>query len=508
MLSLLLCLTALPAFPQEPPVLRTWNVSAALFGYVGFALLADVDGDGDPELLLGDPAFSPPSPSNAGRVRVVSSSGPVLFEHVGTAAHQRLGNAVAPVGDVNGDGDADYLVGASPIRPARIHSGADGALLFEAPAAAQDAAALGDVDQDGFDDFLLARIPQVTFYLGGSFHVRQTFTTPLDAAFFGARVLVLGDVDADGFPDFAVAALGEGFKISPPGEVFVYSGRTGAELHRIAGNDQNDRFGEHMAAPGDVTGDGIPDLVVGTAIPFLALGRLTYLDGATGTRLVPSALGGAIVDLDAAGDVNGDGFPDLVHGLDDLFSDATRVVDGHARTLLLERPQGPFDLVAGGGHDWNDDTFPDFLVARPDRIELLSGAPPRTEIQGQPCGTILGRAPRIGATGAPTLGQPYPLHLSDVPPFAPAVLRIGPFGPGALAPAAGLRGCAFPGPKQAQFAVLTEKIGPGRGAATVAFAIPADPSLLDLRFSAQWTVLAPGGQPLASTRVLRARIGP
>ncbi|HEX6885127.1 MAG TPA: VCBS repeat-containing protein [Planctomycetota bacterium] len=497
-----------PSGAQEPPVLRTWEVSATLFGFTAFDVLGDVDGDGDPELLVGDAGYSTAGLSLRGRMRVLASSGAVLFEHLGTVPNQILGSFARPVGDVDGDGREDYMESGRPVDPARIRSGASGAVLFTASLGAQDAAGLGDLDGDGLDDFALGRLGQVRLFRGGSFQIHATIAAPPETFDFGARVLALGDVDGDGACDLAIGALGEGHKISPPGEVLVHSGRTGALLHRVPGHDQNDHFGQHMAAPGDLTGDGVGELVVGTSVPFLAHGRLTFLDGPTGVALAPSPLGEASEGLDASGDVNGDGLPDLVRGARGAFTSPTiRVEEGVTGEVLFAGPRGPFDLVAGGAHDWNGDTFPDFLLARTSRIELLSGAPPRTAVAGAPCFTALAREPRIGATGAPALGQPYRLHLADVPPFVPAVLRLALDTPGNLA-APGARGCALLGPALAEIPVVTAKIGPNRGAATVLIPIPADPALLDQRLAAQWRVLDSTGRVVARTRVLRPRVGP
>ncbi len=87
------------------------------------------------------------------------------------------------------------------------------------------------------------------------------------------------------------------------------------------------------------------------------------------------------------------------------------------------------------------------------------------------------------------------------------MLRISVLGITQKSPEVGLRGCTFLSETSARFRVTTQKIAPGRGAATVELPIPPNPALQGLRFSAQWTVLDPRGRPLALTRILRPTIG-
>lgn len=234
---------------QEPEVLRIWNVRTT-----GLNLMPDIDGDGHPELLAGDRLFSPPE--LAGVLRVLSSSGELLFEHVGASRLFGMGAASAAVGDVNGDGIPDYM-GSGVF--GQIFSGQDGSLLFAHPARASDALALGDVDRDGFEDFLLGSSNRVFFYRGGSFELSQVIVPPPHTASFGEKIVSMGDIDGDAFVDFAIGAPDASMKGSPPGEVFVYSGREGALLYRLVGEVLTDNLGRTLEAPGDLTGDGIKD---------------------------------------------------------------------------------------------------------------------------------------------------------------------------------------------------------------------------------------------------------
>jgi hypothetical protein len=490
---------------QEPEVLRTWSVTRITV----LNLMPDIDGDGNPELLAGNHIFSTPEINSAGVLRVLSSSGNILFEHVGTFRNNTFGGASSAVGDVNGDGLSDYM-GSGGFGQAKIFSGRDGSLLFTHVTIAQDAAPLGDVDRDGFEDFLLGSGNRAFFYLGSSFELRQVIVPPANTAAFGQRTVCMGDIDGDAFVDFAVGAPGCGCsKGGPSGEVFVYSGRAGELLYRLVGEGPVDEFGRSLEAPGDLTGDGVEDLAVGAyqcCSEEEHPGRLYFFDGKTGVllRALDPVNGGNLASsMDEIDDLDGNGFADILVSMPRFQGVSGLAVDGHTHELIYEYSLG-FGPWTGGGHDWNRDGFPDFLVASLSQVELRSGAPPGTEVLGQPCGSVLGQAPRIGATGIPSLGRNYPLHLTDVPADVPAILRIGLL---AIRPDPGQRGCSLLSQPFARFPVTTEKIAPGRGAASIELPIPPNPVLQGLHFSAQWTVLDTRGRPLAVTRILRPTIG-
>lgn len=76
---------------------------------------------------------------------------------------------------------------------------------------------------------------------------------------FGRGVSGAGDVDRDGFPDFIVG----GDEIGRIGYAQVFSGRDGRVLHDLHGIDLDDTFGRAVGAAGDVDQDGYDDVIVG-----------------------------------------------------------------------------------------------------------------------------------------------------------------------------------------------------------------------------------------------------
>ncbi len=187
-----------------------------------------------------------------------------------------------------------------------------------------------------------------------------------------------GDVDGDGFADVVIGAPNDDDAGSSAGVVFVRSGRTGALLYKFAGDSPDDMLGENVAGGLDVNGDGVPDVAAGADRDDdngHDAGSVRVFSGATGAALftfhgdaADDRLGAAVA---AAGDVDGDGFDDLVVGIpsdDDQGQNCggVRVFSGRNGAILFtaygDAAGDRLGYQVSGAGDVDADGFADVLA--------------------------------------------------------------------------------------------------------------------------------------------------
>ena len=487
-------------------VLKEWSIRRG--SSLSAESLPDLDGDGFRELLWGDPVFGEGNQNHhQGRVVAFSSrTGEVLYERRGTARAVFFGGPMELVGDLSGDGFPDIIAGSGGDGTYFLN-GRDGSVLHHVPWSAGQILPLSDVDRDGIDEYFLT----LGVFLGRTFEFKyQIYVEPVIG--FGFEGTEMDDVDGDGLADFAIGAPGDyWFNLYDPGVVFVYSGATGALLYRSESPDPKDPglpnfYGESLCSPGDLNGDGIGDLVVGASLAGPAptyRGALFLLDGPTGALIARIDAGEGVTKLGGldvmgpAGDVNGNGMGDFLVFARQVNDPLVLLVDGTGEILYSVPASGSPIL---GGHDWNGDGFPDFLLrTRPNTgVTLYSGAPPGISVLGLPC--TAPASPRIGATGSPRIGERFEIHLTDVPADVPAMLVGDPSPPLDVK-------CPLLRAPQRLRSMRTKELRPGEGVATVAIDLPPDPALIGSVLYLQWLAAVPaGGRSFSTTRVLRVEI--
>lgn len=213
--------------------------------------LADVDGDGVPELILGMPKVEY-GEIQFSRIVCVSGSSPrVLWSHEGAIAGDRFGSSLDTGADLDGDGIED-LVGGAP-----------------------------SATLDGFEG-----VGMVRALSGRTGRVLWERFGPVPSANFGAAVTFCGDLDGDGVADVVVGAPGSSAGAPSGGEVVALSGRNGKVLWRSSLPIASGALGWSVVGFPDVQGDGVREVAAGLPnLGFDGRGGVAFLSGVSGRAL-------------------------------------------------------------------------------------------------------------------------------------------------------------------------------------------------------------------------------
>ncbi|MEW5989124.1 MAG: integrin alpha [Chloroflexota bacterium] len=336
------------------------NQSNAAFG-ISVSSAGDVNGDGYDDAIVGADDYG-----NGGRVFVVHGSATGLsltpdWTAVGDQAYAFFGSSVAAAGDVNGDGYDDVIIGAPWYNHGQDNEGR--AYVFHGSASGlstsanwlaesnqplaqfgSSVATAGDVNGDGYDDIIVGAYyydngqdneGRAFVYHGSaaglSLSANWTAESDQNHAYFGRSATTAGDVNNDGYGDVVVGADAYDISVADEGRVYVYYGSTvglPTSPNWIAEGDQaNASFGWSVATAGDVNGDGYDDVIIGSHVYNNDLdneGRVfVYYGSVAGLSVSPdwtaeSDQADALFGRSAttAGDVNGDGYDDVIVGAD------------------------------------------------------------------------------------------------------------------------------------------------------------------------------------------------
>jgi len=212
---------------------------------------------------------------------------------------------------------------------------------------------------------------------------------PRKSTRFGVSFAFCGDIDGDGRPDIAVGSPSESSFI--PGQVFVYSGRTGRLIRVFADERGSAMFGEEITSIGDLDGDGVPELAARTAqwIGGRERQSIEILSGRTCEciRLIDSLPDEPVfgAQIESAGDLDGDGFEEILTcgGSDDVLYPGSKgrvvVVSAVSGERILSLDVSPTLRWGWSGRtlyavgDVNGDGTPDFAIVMTKAVHVYSG---------------------------------------------------------------------------------------------------------------------------------------
>ena len=320
----------------------------------------DINGDGLDDLIIGA-RFADPNGDASGKSYVVlgsrtpfnsifdlqSLNGNNGFSINGISTGDRSGSAVSNVGDVNGDGIDDLIIGAYTASPDGNVRAGESYVVFGSSTFSNTLELSSLNGNNGFK-------------IDG---VNESDTS-------GYSISGAGDINGDGINDFIIGARDAATNGIRSGESYVVFGSTnpfsstlelsslnGSNGFKIIGINEFDRSGGSVSSAGDVNGDGIDDLIIGAQFadsngvvsgesyvvfgstnPFSSTLELSNLNGSNGFAIIGIEAGDSVgSSVSNAGDVNGDGIDDLIIGAQS--ADANGFLSGESYVIFGSNTQ-------------------------------------------------------------------------------------------------------------------------------------------------------------------------
>ena len=386
LLGLLLCLFSSSVLSAQLPHVAAYDIASG----TNTVNTGDIDGDGFADLLG----------SVGGTVNFISGID-------GSLIRSYSGSFGETVGDITGDGIPDSVSGRT------VRSGTDGSILFDLPDSGNfsnitsngaPSAAAGDVNGDGVGDIIRRSsfFDSINPYYGGTAGGASIFsgadgspllqtTTPTVSSFSPntgpfSTVVSVGDVNSDGVPDFAGGFPSPTFE-DEDGVVDVFSGSSGGTIYTLRRSGSSggesfstNRFGSDIVSISDLDGDGVEDIIVGSDPDSYSFAspEVNAYSGATGRFLFDIVSGRRVDDLVNIGDVNGDGFDNLVIETSPFFGMSSTILYSGANLQESLTFDDGGNFVSIG--DLDGDGLGDFINGN--TVFLSDPAPVKTGLLG------------------------------------------------------------------------------------------------------------------------------
>lgn len=407
------------------PVIFEGNQSHAEMGY-SVASAGDINADGFSDIALGAPFYDNGQPDEGvvfihyGSPKGAKPNPAIILERNQFEAH--FGISVALAGDVNNDSYSDLVIGANEFDQGQLNEGA--AFVFYGSQAGIDpnkattlqmnqaiagmgtsVAGAGDINADGFGDVLVGAPfydqgepdeGAALVYLGTAQGI-STVPTIIQGnqadAHLGTSLATAGDINGDNFSDIVIGTPHYDKLYTDQGLASIYLGSpAGINSNTpitIAGQQTEEEFGRAVACAGDVNGDSFADIMVAgrtkgknplnEGVVMLYHGFQAGINKKPGSVFRSNQANAYLgQSLASAGDIDGDGFSDIVIGAH-LFDKgqnnegAALVWHGSASgpdtvtatTLHSAQSESAFGYAVSGAGDIDGDGYDDIIVGAP-----------------------------------------------------------------------------------------------------------------------------------------------